>query len=88
MKKVLLSLLLAIACVPMAFSQTKAGHVVTFDTTICGSYTWIDSVTYSTDTVALYSKGDTTYVLNLTKHAPSINVTLIDTAYGQCSVNW
>ncbi|MGX8712836.1 MAG: T9SS type A sorting domain-containing protein [bacterium] len=89
MKKVLLSLLLAIACMPVAFSQSKAGKVVTVDTTVCGSFTWaIDSVTYTTDTVVLHNMGDTTYVLNLTMRAPSVNTTDTASAEGNCSVKW
>ena len=54
MKKVFLSLLLAIACVPMAFSQNKAGDVYLTDTTICGSYTWsTNGATYTQDTVVV-----------------------------------
>lgn len=89
MKKVLLSLLLAIACVPMAFSQSKAGQVVTVDTTVCGSFLWtIDSVTYTTDTIVLHTIGDTTYVLNLTMRAPSINTTDTTVVDGNCSATW
>lgn len=89
MKKVLLSLLLAIASVPMAFGQSKAGSMVTVDTTVCGSFTWaVNNVTYTSDTIVIYTVGDTNYVLNLTMRAPSVNTADTAVASGNCYVNW
>ncbi len=90
MKKVLLSLILAFVCLPVAFGQASVGNVHVIDTSVCGSFTWIDSVTYSQDTVAIYT--DTTtgdlYVLAL-----DIKAAVADTAEavelnGTCNVNW
>ncbi len=93
MKKALLSLLLAIACMPMAIGQNKSGQLVTTDTTVCSKFLWtVDSVEYTNDTVVLYQKpGDTTnttYVLNLTmldRNYDTVNVREIS---GNCVVFW
>ena len=89
MKKVFLSLLLAIACVPMAFSQNKAGDVYLTDTTICGSYTWsTNGATYTQDTVVVLTTDTATHVLIL-----HMSNTFIDTAVareltGYCYANY
>lgn len=90
MKKVLLSLLLAIACMPMAIGQNKAGNLVTIDTTVCSSFTWMDNVTYTHDTVVLYSPaGDSnTYVLNLTMSTPVYDTNAAIQLSGICNVKW
>ena len=77
MKKVLLSLFMAIICLPMAFGQTKGDRVfLTQNETGCGSFTWtINNVTYTEDTTVMYVVGDTVYVLNLT-----VNPAIYDTA--------
>jgi len=90
MKKVFLSLFLAISCVPVAFSQAKDGGLVITDTSVCGSYTWsINNVTYNSDTTVVVSTDTATYVLHLT-----LAGTTIDTANvyaeltGNCFANW
>lgn len=90
MKKVLLSLLLAIACMPMAIGQNKAGNLVTIDTTVCSSFTWIDGFTYTHDTVALYTSASdsTVYVLNLTMSGAVTDTANAIELDGICSVNW
>ena len=90
MKKALLSLLLAIACMPMAFGQNKAGNLVTTDTTVCGQFRWVDGVTYTTDTAVLYvdTASNTTYVLNLTMLPPVYDTTNAIPLEGVCSVSW
>lgn len=88
MKKALFSLLLAIACMPVAFGQNKGRMVIT-DTTVCGKLTWINDETYVRDTIVMYTQDSTTYVLNLTMRAPSYDTLRIahqDT--GVCSVTW
>ncbi len=90
MKKVLLSLLLAIACMPMAIGQNKAGNLVTIDTTVCSSFTWMNGVTYTHDTVAIYSPAnvDTVYVLNLTLREPVADTNVAIPLEGICNVSW
>lgn len=92
MKKALLSLLLAIACMPMAFGQTK-GSLVTTDTTVCSKFLWtVDSVEYDHDTTLVYQKpGDTTgtvYVLHLTMLARNYDTINVREKTGHCVVNW
>lgn len=89
MKKALLSLLLAIVCMPMAFGQSKAGAVFTTDTTVCGSYLWsVNNVTYERDTFLVYTQGDSNYVLNLTVR--SLNYDTVDAREitGNCVASW
>ncbi|MBR1549510.1 MAG: T9SS type A sorting domain-containing protein [Bacteroidales bacterium] len=89
MKKVLLSLLLAIACMPMAIGQNKAGSLVTIDTTVCSSFTWMNGVTYNHDTVVLYApeNDSNTYVLNLTMSQPAVDTAVAIPLDGTCSVS-
>lgn len=81
MKKVLFSLLMVAAMLPfVANAQSKSGYsaIVTHDTALCGSYTWMDGVTYTTDTMVTYAVGDTLHFLNLTvwpEYNETINVT-------------
>lgn len=89
MKKALLSLLLAIVCMPMAFGQAKAGQLFTTDTLVCNSFLWtVNGQTYNHDTVALYQQGDSTYVLNLTVR--SLNYDTVDAreVTGNCFASW
>lgn len=88
MKKVVLSLLLAIACVPMAFGQNKAGNLITTDTTVCGRFHWIDGVTYTTDTTVMYREGENVYVLNLTMLPSTIDTANAVPVTGICSALW
>ncbi|MBR5093087.1 MAG: T9SS type A sorting domain-containing protein [Bacteroidales bacterium] len=64
MKKALLSLIMAFVCLPTVFAQANADHVfVTLDTSTCTPFQWVNGVTYSNDTTATYTNGDTTFVL-------------------------
>ena len=90
MKKVFLSLLLALVGMPALFAQVNAGHTIKIDSvSTCHDYLWVrDSVVYTADTVALYTKGDTTFILNLT-----IMSSVYDTANaiqlaGTCKATW
>ena len=91
MKKVFLSLLLAIACVPVAFSQ-KAGTVVTVDTTVCSSFHWdVNDSVYSASTVDLYTDvlTSTSYVLNLTVLPANYDTTnVIPVSSNSCHATW
>ncbi len=80
MKKVLLSLLLAVLCLPFAMAQTKANRqIVTLDTVVCDQFTWVNNVTYTADTSIMITRNDTMFVLNLTvdhnyNALPTVNV--------------
>jgi hypothetical protein len=88
MKKVLLSLLLAIAFVPSAFCQSKA-TVLNIDTTVCGSFTWDkNGVTYTANTVELFTDGDTAYVLNLTILEPVYDTLEAIPVTFNCTADW
>lgn len=88
MKKVLFSLLLAFVCLPMAIGQTNETNIHELDTSVCGSFTWIDNVTYTTDTVVLYMTGGEYYLLTLDvrEGADSTNTTV--TACGSYTAPW
>lgn len=89
MKKALFSLLLTIACLPMAFGQQPANVVVQdASITACGSYTWIDGIVYTHDTLVTYIQNDTVHVLDLTVTAPSIDTATAMPLSGGCSVEW
>ena len=90
MKKVFLSLLLAIAIVPVAFSQTKSGDLVITDTAVCGSYVWpINNVTYTHDTTVVVPTDTATYVLHLTSASVTIDTAAVYTVLtGNCFANW
>lgn len=89
MKKVFLSLLLAIAFMPAAFSQTKAGDLVITDTAVCGSYTWpINNVTYNNDTTVVVSTDTATYVLHLTAASVTADTATARVLTGTCFANW
>ena len=89
MKKVFLSLLLAIVCMPAAFSQTKAGDLVITDTAVCGSYTWpINNVTYNNDTTVVVSTDTATYVLHLTAATITADTAVARVLNGDCFVSW
>jgi hypothetical protein len=74
----------------MAIGQNKAGNLVTIDTTVCSSFTWIDGFTYTHDTVALYTSASdsTVYVLNLTMSGAVTDTANVIELDGICSVNW
>lgn len=74
MKKTLLSLLLAVAFMPLALAQDNTQRIIsTTSATACGSYEWsANGQTYTTDTVVYYINptDDTLFVLNLTINTP------------------
>ena len=85
MKKVLLSLLFAVCIMSGAMAQNSR-TIVTTDTLVCGSFTWIDGHTYTSDTAVLYQAADTLFVLNLTIGA---NIYAEDVALlGECYAEW
>ncbi len=90
MKKVVLSLLLAFVCLPMAVAQIESAPVFQrIDKTVCGSYTWdLTGETYTTDTAVFYLQGDTAYGLFLTMAAPTYDT--IDTVAlsGNCGASF
>ncbi len=89
MKKVFLSLLLAIACMPAAFSQTKAGDLVITDTAVCGSFTWdINNVTYTRDTTVVVTNSTATYVLHLSTAGSTYDTAVAHELTGYCFANW
>ena len=89
MKKVFLTLLLAIACTPVAFSQTKGGDLVITDTAVCGSYTWpVNNVTYSTDTTVVVITDNATYVLHLSADGVAVDTAVARVVTGTCFANW
>lgn len=69
MKKVLFSLFMVVAMLPFAAQaqyKTSYSAMVTHDTAVCGSYTWINGETYTADTLTSYVEADTLHILNLT----------------------
>lgn len=87
MKKVLLSLLLAFAFVPMTFGQNTGNAAKEFstkDTTICSSFIWIDGHEYSSSTVATYVQGNVVYVLNITMIEPVYDTAVAVNVNGNC----
>lgn len=90
MKKALLSLLLAFVCLPTVFAQSAPGFALNIDSvTSCNDYTWPRNNTqYTHDTVAVYTAGDTTYVLYYTRLASYVDTANAIELYGDCSVNW
>ncbi len=89
MKKVFLSLLLAIACMPVAFSQSKGGDVLITDTAVCGTFTWdVNNVNYTHDTAVVVSTDTAIYVLNLhVSHITYDTLVAIDLD-SNCFVEW
>ena len=92
MKKVLFSLLLAIACMPV-FAQIDAAPVIkTIEEVRCTPFTWdITGETYSHDTVIMVNEpaahNDTVYILNLTVNPDGIIRDTID-ATATCVYIW
>lgn len=89
MKKVFLSLFMAIVCLPLAFAQTKDGHqIVTTSETVCKPYTWsVDSVVYTHDTTVMVVTDSVIYILDLTVRTASTDTTdIADTA--ACVYRW
>ena len=90
MKKALLSLFTALVCLPTVFAQADAGHALKIDTiSSCQNYTWPrNNQMYDRDTVALYTSGDTTYVLNFTKMQSYVDTAEAILVSGECSASW
>ena len=89
MKKVFLSLLLAIACVPAAFSQTKSGDLIVIDTAVCGNFTWaVNNVTYTHDTTVVFPTDSATYVLHLSAASATVDTAVAIVLEGNCYANW
>ena len=90
MKKALLSLLLAVACMPLAFAQVKTQRtIITNNLSACETFTWaVNQQTYTTDTVVYYinSTDDTLFVLNLTINTPYTSDQVIVST--RCSYSW
>ncbi len=88
MKKVLLSLLMAVVCLPIAFGQAADRPFVTTSQISCGPYTWpINSETYSSDTTVLVISDTAIYVLDLTVRTASGDTTqVVDSA--NCVYFW
>ena len=90
MKKTLLSLLLAVAFMPLALAQDNTpSHISTTTASACGSYTWsANGQTYTTDTVAYFTNAtdDTLFVLSLNINHP---FTSTETVNGtRCTYQW
>lgn len=90
MKKVFLSLLMTLVCLPALFAQANAGHVIKIDSiTTCHDYTWErNDVTYTQDTVDIFTKGDTTFILNLVKLTSFLDTANAIQVAGECSATW
>lgn len=90
MKKALLSLLLAIVSLPIAFSQEYDGrHVETTSVTACGTYTWaVNGQTYSASTADVVMRGDTIFLLDLTMAEGVVDTLVPIQMNGGCNVKW
>ena len=90
MKKTLLSLLLAVAFMPLALAQVNTQRIIiATSTTACSSYTWsANGQTYTTDTVVYYinSTDDTLFVLSLTINTPYTSTETINGT--RCTYQW
>lgn len=88
MKKVLLSLLMAVVCLPIAFGQAADRPFVTTSQIACGEYVWpVDSMTYTHDTTVMVITDSAIYVLDLTIRTASGDTTqIVDTA--NCVYYW
>lgn len=77
MKKVVFSLLMAAMMLPFALQAQTKGAVTVVTLEACDSLTWINGVTYTESTVALYQRNDTSFVLNLTiNHSTNTSTSL------------
>ena len=90
MKKVVLSLLLAFVCLPMAIAQIDGAPVFQrIDQTACGSFTWsLTGETYTSDTAVFYVHGDTAYGLFLTMAAPTYDTIDTIALNGNCGASF
>ena len=90
MKKALLSLLLAIVSLPVAFCQDYDGwHIETTNVTACGSYTWsVNHETYTRDTGVVVMDDTVLYVLALTMSEGVVDTVTPLEMSGNCNVKW
>lgn len=90
MKKALLSLLMAIVCLPVVFGQAKVAHEIKYDNiSSCTDITWRDNHTYTRDTVVYRTTTDTIFVLNFTKLPSYVDtVAVAATVMGECTATW
>ena len=90
MKKALLSLLLAIVSLPVAFCQDYDGwHIETTNVTACGSYTWsVNHETYTCDTGVVVMDDTVLYVLALTMSEGVVDTVTPLEMSGNCNVKW
>lgn len=90
MKKALLSLLLAMICMPATFAQTAPTLSMKVDTvSSCQKYTWPrDNHEYTKDTVVTHTVGDTVFVLHFTKYSEHMDTTTIIPVTGGCYASW
>ena len=90
MKKALLSLLLAIVSLPVAFCQDYDGwHIETTNVTACGSYTWsVNHQTYTRDTGVVVMGDSVLYVLALTMSEGVVDTNNALALSGNCNVKW
>ena len=90
MKKVLVSLLMAVVSLPALFAQANDGQVIKIDTvTTCGQYTWPrNNTVYSNDTVTTLTTGDTTFILYFTKLLSYVDTAEAQQVTGNCSATW
>ena len=90
MKKALLSLVLALVCLPTVFAQADAGRVfVTLDTSTCSPFRWVNGVTYSADTNVTYISNDTIYVLIYHRQQTYNHVSNTPhEVMGECAAHW
>ena len=90
MKKALLSLLLAVAVMPLALAQDNTpSYISTTTASACGSYLWsANGQTYTTDTVAYYinATDDTLFVLSLTINHPFTSTENVNGT--RCTYQW
>ena len=86
MKKALLSLMMAIVCLPVAFGQANDGRAFVTETKAsCTPYTWsANGVTYSEDTVVTYITDDTIFVLEFTRLSLVVDTTNVREVSGGC----
>lgn len=88
MKKVVLSLFLAIVCLPIAFAQSGSRPIHTVSKTSCGPFKWIDSVTYTTTTVAYYETDTALFILDLIVNQGVVDTDMVTDINGTCFASW
>ena len=90
MKKALLSLLMAMVCLPTVFAQTAPTLNWNVDTvSSCQKYKWPrNNQEYTRDTVVMHTVGDTIFTLYFTKLTEHVDTTTIIQVIGGCSASW